>query len=136
LKTRRDSLAAMLAVYRRRLAVLEGNGNQNDTLERNVKEAEQNYLLYSRKQEEARIADSLDDKKIANVTIAEEPVEHYIPASPNTTLNLAMGALLAALASLAAVFGLEYAGERFYTPAELETATGLPVFATLAYERS
>src|SRR2546427_4639833 len=38
---------------------------------RNVKAAEDNYLLYLRKQEEARISDALDRRQIVNVSIAQ-----------------------------------------------------------------
>jgi uncharacterized protein involved in exopolysaccharide biosynthesis len=129
LRSRRASLAGTLAFYRANLAQLEGATIEYDTLERNVKEAEENYLLYARKEEEARIADSLDQQKIANVAVAESPVVPHLP-STKTGLNLALGLLLAAFVSLGAAFGAEVADTSFHTPAELEAATGFPVLAT------
>ena len=66
-----------------------------DDLVRTPKEAEDNYLLYAKKTEEARIAESLDQQKIANVAIAETPIEPHLPSKPNVMLNLALGVLSA-----------------------------------------
>jgi uncharacterized protein involved in exopolysaccharide biosynthesis len=134
LKARRASLAHILATYRARLAQLETASIEHDTLQRNVKESEENYMLYTRKKEEARIADSLDQQKISNVAIAEVPVAQHVPAKPNVLLNLALGFLLACFVSLGAVFGAEFSNSTFHTRAELETGTGIPVLATVALE--
>ena len=136
LKARHTSLARSLGTYKARLAQLESASIEHESLQRNVKESEENYMLYSRKQEEARIADSLDQQKISNVAIAEYPVAQHLPAKPNVLLNLALGALLACFVSLGAVFGVEYSGSSFYTPAELETATGIPVLATVPFAKA
>ncbi len=45
----------------------------SEDLQREVKAAEENYLLYLQKREEARIADALDKSHILNVAIAEPP---------------------------------------------------------------
>lgn len=136
LKARRASLARILTTYRARLAQLENASLEHDTLQRSVKESEENYTLYSRKQEEARIADSLDRQKISNVAIAELPVAQHLPAKPNVLLNLALGVLLAGFVSLGAVFGAEYSSAAVHTPAELEAATGVPVLATVPLQQS
>ena len=116
------------------LAQLEKDTIEHDALQRAVKESEENYLLYTRKREEARIADSLDQQKIANVAIAEAPIEQHVPTKPNVLLNLSLGVLLAGFVSMSAAFAAEYRGSYFYSPAELEAATGLPVLATVPFE--
>lgn len=135
LQARRDSLAGILSGYRARLAQLENATIHHDELQRTVKESEENYLLYQRKHEEARIADSLDQQKIANVAIAEAPVARHIPAKPNVLLNLILGTLLAGFVSLGAAFVSEFSGSGFHTPADLEAATGLPVLATVPFQK-
>jgi uncharacterized protein involved in exopolysaccharide biosynthesis len=134
LLARRESLARMLGSYQTRIAQLESATIEHNTLERTVKESEEIYLLYARKQEEARIADSLDQQKIANVAIAEAPVEHHLPAKPNVAMNLSVGFLLAGFVSIGSVFAAEYAGATFHTPADLESAVGIPVLATIPFE--
>ncbi len=69
-QARRDTLAAQLRDYENSLQKLEGNTTKHNDLQRQVKEAEDNYQLYAKKREEARIADELDRQKITNVSIA------------------------------------------------------------------
>ena len=91
IEARRQSLLQQAKTYRRQLMKLGNATAEYDDLARNQKEAEENYLLYSRKTEEARIAESLDKQKIANVAIAETPSESHVPSKPNVRLNLASG---------------------------------------------
>jgi len=136
LQARHDSVARILAAYRTRLAQIESAGIEHDALQRTAQESEENYLLYVRKREEARIADSLDQQKISNVAIAEAPVEHHLPAKPIVLLNLTLGFFLAGVVSLGAAFGAEYSGGSFHTPAELEAATGFPVLTTVPFQKA
>ena len=155
LQARHQSLVGQTEAYRRQLMALGNATSQFDDLTRTRKEAEDNYLLYARKTEEARIAESLDRQKIANVAIAETPVEPYLPSKPNVRLNLALGFLLACFLSVGLAFSLEYLQPQWepYTPAapfdrgvqsdvrnllepvgqpsELEALTGLTVLAVV-----
>jgi uncharacterized protein involved in exopolysaccharide biosynthesis len=154
LQARRQALDAQTRNYRSQLMTLGNATAQFDDLARARKEAEDNYLLYARKTEEARIAESLDRQKIANVAIAETPVEPHLPSKPNVPLNLSLGVLLAGFLSVGVAFSAEYlqppqrrllpprAGgsvefetqywlESVQQPAELEALTGLPVLATV-----
>ncbi len=128
LRSRRKSLAGILGTYRARLAQLEKITTEHDTLVRRAKESEDNYLLYARKREEARIADSLDQQKISNVAIVEQPTAQYL-AAPGTLLILCVGTVFAGLVSVGAAFGAEYFRPVFHTPAELQTGTGLRILA-------
>jgi uncharacterized protein involved in exopolysaccharide biosynthesis len=134
LNARRKSLTEALTMYRARLTQVEDASLGHDELQRQLKQAEENYVLYARKQEESRIADSLDQQKIANVAIAELPTAPHLPAAPNVLLNLGLGVVLAAFASVGAAFALDRGGASFHLPAELEAATGYPVFATVPFE--
>ncbi len=65
---------------------LEKEGLQQEDLERVEKTDEDNYLLYSKKREEARISDALDQRGILNVAIAEKPLTPALPVqSPTKT---------------------------------------------------
>jgi uncharacterized protein involved in exopolysaccharide biosynthesis len=130
LQSRRATLARQTGVYRAQMMRLANATASFDDLVRTQKEAEDNYLLYAKKTEEARIAESLDQQKIANVAIAETPVEPRLPSKPKVLLNLALGVFLAAFLSLGLAFAAEYFRDTVYQPRELEDLTGLPVLAT------
>src|SRR6266481_3575835 len=130
-QARRATLAAQLRDYEGSLRKLEGDTTKHNDLQRQVKEAEENYQLYAKKREEARIADELDRQKITNVSIAEAPAVSQIPSSPNRPLNLVLGVFVAALLSLGTVFSADMLGDTVHSPRQLEALTGATVLATV-----
>ncbi len=132
LQSRREFLARQSWIYRQQLVKLADVTAAFDGLARTQKEAEENYLLYAKKTEEARIAESLDRQKISNVAIAETPTEPHLPFKPNVPLNIALGVVLACFLSLGWAFAAEYFSDTLAQPSDLEELTGLPVLA-IAY---
>jgi uncharacterized protein involved in exopolysaccharide biosynthesis len=132
LQSRRESLAGQSETYTRQLVKLAGATAAFDDLTRAQKETEENYLLYAKKTEEARIAESLDQQKISNVAIAETPTEPHLPSKPDVPLNIALGAVLACFVSFGGAFTAEYFSDTVAQPSDLEDLTGLPVYA-IAY---
>src|SRR5882724_4552059 len=130
-KARRDTLAGQLQQYDGSLKKLESNTARHDDLQREKKEAEDNYQLYAKKREEARIADELDRRKITNVSIAEAATVSQLPSSPNRPMNLVLGIALAGFLSLGSVFSAEMLSDAVHTPRQLEALTGATVLATV-----
>ena len=130
-RARRDTLAGQLQQYEGALKKLEGDTTRHNDLQRQVKESEDNYQLYAKKREEARIADELDRQKITNVSIAEAPTVAQIPSSPNRSMNLVLGVVLAGFLSLGSVFTAEMLSDAIHTPRQLEALTGANVLATV-----
>jgi uncharacterized protein involved in exopolysaccharide biosynthesis len=100
---------------------------QQDRL-RAVKVAEENYLLYLRKREEANITDALDQTHILNVGIAEKPTVPVFPTQSPWMLGL-FAMVLALTMSAAMIVTLEYLDPMFRTPAQVEGLLDLPVLA-------
>lgn len=98
-------------IYRQRLVKLADATAAFDDLVRTQKEAED------------------DQQKIANVAIAEAPIEPHLTSKPNVMLNLALGVSSAGFLSLGAAFAAEYFRDSVEQPRELEGFTGLPVRA-------
>jgi uncharacterized protein involved in exopolysaccharide biosynthesis len=98
---------------------------------RSAKSAEENYMLYLRKQEEARISDAMDRKRILNATVAEAPTVPAFPSSPNWILNLGLGLVLAFGVSLGLAFAVDYSDSSFRTPDEVENYLEVKVLAAL-----
>src|SRR5438309_1213050 len=130
-KARRDTLTGQLQQYDASLRKLEGDTAQPDDLQREKKEAADNYQLYAKKREEARIADELDRQKITNISIAEAATVPQLPSSPNRLLNLVLGVFLAAFLSVGSVFSAEMLSDVVHTPGQLEALTGAKVLATV-----
>lgn len=133
---RYQTLAGQVQQYQTQLLRLEGVTAEYDDMQRKVKESENNYQLYKKKQEEARIADELDQNKITNVSIAEAPVQPQLPAKPNRLLNLGLGLFLGLLLSLGSVITVELLRETVSTPRELEAMLDGPVLASLPKDRN
>src|ERR1035438_7624681 len=80
LKARAAANNASLARYRSGARTLQQAAIDQQDLLQTAKTEEENYLLYLRKEEEARINDALDRGGILNVAVAEPPTVPALPA--------------------------------------------------------
>lgn len=109
---------------------LEQKGLTEQDLQRTVKADEENYLLYLRKREQARMSEALDRTRILNVSIAEQPVAPSLPS--NSPLPMLLGGIfLAAVVSAGAVYAQEYLDPSFRTPTEVSAELNIPVLAAV-----
>jgi len=128
---RREMLAEQVKQYEAQLSRLEGITAEFEDLTRQKKESADNYQLYKKKEEEARITNELDQSKITNVSVAEAPVQSQLPVKPNRPLNLILGVFLGVLLSIGSVVVAEFLRDTVLTPRELEKLTGDRVLASL-----
>jgi hypothetical protein len=126
-------LAGQVQQYEAQLSRLEGITAEYEDLNRKVKESGENYQLYKKKEEEARITDELDQNKITNVSVAEAPIQPQLPVKPNRPLNLILGVFLGALLGIGSVVVAEFMRDTVLTPRELEVLTGRKVLASLPH---
>lgn len=124
-------LVGQVQQYEAQLSRLEGITAEYEDLNRKVKESADNYQLYKRKEEEARITDELDQNKITNVSVAEAPIQPQLPIRPNRPLNLVLGIFLGLLFGVGSVVIAEFLRDTVLTPRELEGLTGKRVLASL-----
>ena len=105
-----------------------------DDLLSNEKAALDNYLLYVKKEEEARMNDALDERGIVNVALAEQPV---VPALPvfSVPLILIVGLCTAGAAGTSAAFLADYLDPAFRDPEDVLASLHVPVLASLPHER-
>jgi uncharacterized protein involved in exopolysaccharide biosynthesis len=131
LQARLVATTQMVSAYRDQARQLNQTEIVQQDLLRSAKTAEENYLLYSRKQEEARISDALDEQRIVNVSVAEEATVPSIPSGPNRALNLGLGLALAIVVSLGIALATDFLDHSFRTPDEVEVFLQAPVLAAL-----
>ena len=129
----RDGLRARAATASDQIASLRGVARELQSasvaqqyLIRNAKAAEEDYLLYRRKREEARAGDALDQRHILNVTLLEPPVAPALPLH-----SILFYLLIAVGLGLAASTGVAFVGEYFdptiRTPDEAQDLLDVPV---------
>jgi uncharacterized protein involved in exopolysaccharide biosynthesis len=123
-------LEAVIAQNMDSIRKLDASNVELQDLARNAKTAEDNYLLYSKKREEARISDALDATQIVNVVIQEKPSVPVYPAQSGWLFAL-IGSVLALTVSAATMFIKERMDVSFRTPVEVETILNLPVLAAV-----
>ena len=136
LQARVETSSQIVSKYREQLRELNQTGIREQDLIRSAKAAEENFLLYSRKQEEARISDALDQQRIVNVSVAEDATLPAVPSSPDWLLNMVLAFPLACFASIGIGLAADYVDRSFRTPQEVEMFLGLPVLASLPFELS
>lgn len=129
-QARESGMSSMINAYRAESQDLNRQEVIHDDLFRTVKADEENYLLYLRKEEEARISDALDRQRFSNVVVAEPATVPLKPQS-RALLTLGMGGFLAALISVLLALIADRWDPSFRTPQEVEGFLGSPVLAAL-----
>jgi uncharacterized protein involved in exopolysaccharide biosynthesis len=130
LQARAAATQAIVQVYQQKAKELEEKGIIQQDLLRAEKTNEENYLLYAKKREEARMADALDATRILNVAVAEQPTVPSMPTISPWLFGL-VGVLLACTVSVGAVFTMEYLDPSFRTPSEVLSELNIPVLASV-----
>ncbi len=97
---------------------------------RTAKAAEETYLIYVRKREEARIGDALDARGILNISIAQPPIVPALPAR-SAWMFAMVGFFLAGTVSTSVAFAADFLDPAFRTPDEVVAYLGSPVLASL-----
>jgi uncharacterized protein involved in exopolysaccharide biosynthesis len=133
LEAREAATSAHLAGYRTLTRQLGEDAILQDDLTSSEKAAQENYLLYVKKREEARMGDALDEGGIVNVAIAEQPVVPALPVWPAGAVVL-VGFVVALASGTAAAFTADYLDPALRTPEDVLACLEIPVLASLPEE--
>lgn len=130
-QARAEALKRTLNSYEQEASALDEKETVEQALERAKKTQEDNYLLYQRKQEEARISNALDRSRILNVAVAEPAVVPDLP-SRSRTFTLLAGLFAAIAASVAAAVVSEYLNPSLRTADDIVEFLDVPVLASVS----
>jgi len=130
LRARQSDAFTQVASLRTFAQEMQSDSVDQQDLMRAAKTEEDNYLLYLRKREEARIGDALDEQRILNVAIVEAPVAPSLPAH-SILLYLLLACGLAMAFSVGIAFTTEYFDPTIRTPEEAYRLMEVPVLAWL-----
>lgn len=130
-----EALKKSIYALQMQMLDLDQKALEQADLNREVKANEANYLLYLSKREQERTSDALDEKRIANVSIAVPPVLPILPLI-GPVLIVAVGLVLAIFVSTGAVFLAEYLDPSLRTPTEVTEILRIPVLASVPKQRA
>ncbi|HEY2547173.1 MAG TPA: Wzz/FepE/Etk N-terminal domain-containing protein [Candidatus Acidoferrum sp.] len=119
---------SLIRTYRNENQQLDRKELLHQDMLRTAKADEENYMLYLRKAEEARISDALDRQRFSNVVVAEPATVPFTPQA-RWILVVVLGLLFASLASVMLAFLADRWDPSFRTPEEVESFMGAPVVA-------
>jgi len=127
---RATAMSYLIRTYRAENEQLGRQELLHQDIVRAAKADEENYLLYLRREEEARISDALDRQRFSNVVVAEPASVPYTPQA-RWVLVLLLGALFAGFASVMLAIVVDRWDPSFRTPEEVESILGTPVVAAI-----
>ena len=130
LRARQSDASAQVANLRTFAQQMQSDSVDQQDLLRNAKAEADNYLLYLRKREEARIGDALDEHRILNVVIIEPPAAPALPTH-SVALYFLFAFGLATAFSVGVAFTTEYFDPTIRTPEEACRLLEVPVLAWL-----
>ena len=129
-RARVKAASSIAAKYRVAAERISQQAQTEQDLVRDARLQEDNYLLYVRKREEARMNDALDRLGIVNIAIAEQPSVPRIPVrSPLRSLLLML--LVGFTISAPVAFAADHFDPSIRTPDEVVAYLGTPVLAAL-----
>lgn len=130
LRARQSAAASQIASLRTLAQQMQSDSVEQQDLTRTAKAEEDNYLLYLRKREEARIGDALDEQRILNVAVVEPPTAPALPVH-SVLLYFLLAFGLASAFSISVAFTAEYFESTIRTPDEAHGLLEVPVLAWL-----
>jgi uncharacterized protein involved in exopolysaccharide biosynthesis len=123
--------AAQVATLHEQLKQMTSDGVDISRLERKVDSDKEAYMSYVRKGEEARAAEALNQSRILNVSVVQQPTTPIEPVSPRIELNLIAGLLFALMLAIAAAHWTEEYDPKICSSASIGKDTGLSTVAIL-----
>lgn len=139
LQARLSTLTQQLAALNAEIRAIELADVELRRLERELVLAEQNYTLYTKNLEEARISEALDIAKISNVVVIAPPTASLVPVWPPKLMVLVGGLLVGLGGAITVAFALEAFRPTVRSRADVAEVLGVPVLASIpdprAYER-
>lgn len=131
LKSKEESLKRDMGRYQQELNRINGVEMKTTELERTLKLDDDNYQLYIKKVEEARITNAMDNQRMVNVSVAEPALPPIKPVKPKILLNILLSIVLGAVSALGAAFFSEYLGHTFNNKEDVEKYLDLPLLTSI-----
>ncbi len=131
-RARVNSLRSQVAVYQDVLDELNEKALVISRLNRDATAAREDYLVYRKKHEEARISAAMDKEKFINVTVAQPAQMPLSPQPRGLLVKFYISFFLGLLGGIGLAFGIENFFDRtFGAPGDIERHLGIPHLASI-----
>ncbi|MDR4502681.1 MAG: GumC family protein [Nitrospirales bacterium] len=134
LETRAKEISRHIAEVDEKLAELDSLKKEYETLDRDVETDQNNYAIYLSKVEEARVAQEMDQLKMANISIIQPATIPVKPVKPKLLLNILLGIMIGGAAGVSLAFANEYLQGGYTRPEHLTRDVELPVLTSITYK--
>ena len=132
LQARDQQLNVPAAAIDSQLRQIDNGEEQLRTAERELKLAEQDYLTYAQRREEAYISEELDLNRIANVSVLSPPSLGFEPVSPRKALIMGLALILGLIIAVGVALLLEYLDDAVHSSGDVEKIAGLRWLGTIS----
>jgi uncharacterized protein involved in exopolysaccharide biosynthesis len=113
------------------LSVINLHKGELLNLETRLAVKESLYKDYLTKLEETKISEELDNKKVTNVRVFQEPTISPKPLNAARLIKILVGALFGLLAAFIVAYFAELKRRGLYTPEDLDEKLGVPILARI-----
>jgi len=105
---------------------------ERTALEREVQAGTDDYLLYRKKAEEARVGAALDESKITNVAIGELASPVGTPVGPPKSLSYVFAVMVGVVSGVGGAFLREFFDDSIKTEEEMRSVIDLPLLGSIS----
>lgn len=116
----------------RELRHIDSRTAEMKDLRREAAANENNYQIYLKKSEEARISEDLDRRKMTNISIIERAAVPVTPVKSSKQKVFGIGALLSVVLSFGLAYLAEFLPQCLTTPHMAEKKLGAPILVSIA----
>lgn len=131
LVSRREAVRGQMGFIDKELKVLDANSTGFQALKREVALNEKNYQTYLERTEDARIADTMNRQKMANISVLHAATVPTEPVKPHTGYNFVLALVVGSISGLGLAFFSEYTKQSISTPESAEKKLDLPVLGSI-----
>lgn len=131
LHAKEGALKKQIAGLRSNLSDVEDSTVAFTTLRQKVTDLKNNYQLYTQKRDEAEMADAMNENRLLNVAVQQNPTYSVIPFRPRPVVDVILGGFTAIFLACFMAFFAEVGRDTIANAGELESVSMFPVFATV-----
>ncbi|HSQ01049.1 MAG TPA: GumC family protein [Candidatus Dormibacteraeota bacterium] len=131
LQARIAALHQQLDESQQQLTHLESIASEQDKLEQEVSAAKASLATYTKKEEEARFSNALDESRIVNISVVDRAAVPTTPEPSKRSLTIALGAIVSMAAGLGLAFVRDRLDPSVKSASEARRLTGIPVLAEI-----